>query len=69
MKLLNKVEWQFDPRGVLHLNPGGKARASVKPMEPPNWRANVWTRKGQSSVTFLTPGQAQEWCEFELEDA
>ena len=61
------VNWMFTQLGALVRHLQG-CRADVVPMPGGMFRANVWTRKGQSSATFYRPEHAQEWADFTMED-
>lgn len=60
------MKWTFNPLGLVRKVEA--SRAEVVPMPDGMFRANVWTRKGQSSATFYRPEHAQEWADFTMED-
>lgn len=61
------MKWAFNALGRL-VRAAPAARATVTAMADGMFRANVWTRKGQSSATFYHPAHAQEWADFTMED-
>lgn len=61
------MRWAFNMLGKL-VKAAPAARTTVSPMAEGLFRANVWTRKGQSSATFYHPAHAQEWADFTMEE-
>jgi hypothetical protein len=60
------VKWAFNALGRL-VRAAPAARATVTAMADGMFRANVWTRKGQSSATFYSPIDAQDWADYIME--
>jgi|JI10StandDraft_1071094.scaffolds.fasta_scaffold33458_4 hypothetical protein len=61
------MRWAFTALGKL-VRAAPAARSEVLALPGGLFRANVWTRKGQSSATFYHPAHAQEWADFTMED-
>lgn len=57
------MKWAFNVLGKL-VRAAPAARATVTAMADGMFRATVWTWRGQSSATFYSPIDAQDWADY-----